>query len=237
MKRTTGRRTRAVLATLVLTLAALTAGTALAVEVRGALRVASDFGATPPVPPEELRRDRYWDEWNGFLEPRTRRFDPGGELAVVLTGEGSFAAEQPGFALANGALRPATIVERAGANLRIENTDPVTHQLFAEGLEDFGPTPTSPGLARQQVVGTAGSWPLRDQLYAHVTGHLHVLPDLVARATVQADGTFLFRNVPGGTYTLKVFHRDREVHSAQVTVPADRELVVDPIAIGAAPAQ
>lgn len=237
MKRTTGRRTRAVLATFVLTLAVATATTAWAVEVRGTLRVPGDYGRAAPATEEEQRRDHYWDEWNGFLEPRAHRFDAAAELAVVLTGQGAFAAEQPGFALANGALRPATIVERAGANLRIENTDPVTHQMFAEGLADFAPTPTPPGLARQQVIATAGSWPLRDQLYAHVGGHLHVLPDLVARATVQADGSFLFRNVPAGTYTLKVFHRERELHSAEVTIPEDRELVVDPISIGAAPAQ
>ncbi len=237
MDRTTGRRTRAVLAIFVLTLAVATATPALAVEVRGSLRVPGDYGQAPPESEEEGRRDHYWDEWNGFLEPRTPRFDAAAELAVVLTGEGPFAEEQPGFAIANGALRPATIVERAGANLRIENTDPVTHQLFAEGLTEFAPTPTSAGLARAQVVAQAGSWPLRDQLYAHVNGHLHVLPDLVARAVVQRDGTFVFRNVPAGTYTLKVFHGERELHSAEVIVPADRELVVDPIAIGAAPAQ
>ncbi|HEY8431564.1 MAG TPA: DUF2012 domain-containing protein [Sandaracinaceae bacterium] len=237
MERTTGRRTRAVLAIFVLTLAAATAATALAGDVRGTLRVPSDYGRPAPASEEERRRDYYWDEWNGFLEPRTRRFDPGAELAVVLTGPGELAPDQPGFAFVNGALRPATIVERAGANLRIENTDPVTHQLFAEGLADFPPTPTSPGLARQQLLGQAGNWPLRDRLYAHVSGHLHVLPDLVARATVQADGSFVFRNVPAGTYRLKVFHRERELHSAEVTVHADRELVVDPIAIGAAPAQ
>lgn len=230
-------RSRAALALLVLTLAAATATTAWAVDVRGTLRVPSDYGATPPEPEEAARRNRYWDEWNGFLDPRPRRFDPSRELAVVLTGPGEPAPEQPGFAIANGGLHPCTVVARAGATLRIENTDPVSHQLYADGLPDFAPTPTSPGLVRQQVLGEAGAWPLRDQRYSHVTGHLHVLADLIARAAVQPDGTFSFRNVPAGTYTLKVFHRERELHSAQVTVPEDRELVVDPIAIGAAPAQ
>lgn len=237
MQRSTGRRSRAVLALLVLTLAGAMATTAWAVDVRGTLRVASGYG-TPEAEPEEVaRRNYYWDEWNGFVEPRPRRFDASRELAVVLIGEGELAPEQPGFAISNGALSPATIVERAGATLRIVNSDPVAHQLYAEGLAELAPTPTSPGLTRQNVVSEAGAWPLRDQRYPHVTGHLHVLPDLVARAAVQRDGTYRFRNVPPGTYTLKVFHRERELHAAQVTVPEDRELVVDPIAIESAPAQ
>lgn len=235
MQRTTGRRSRAVLALLVLTPVIATAATAWAIDVRGAIRLASGYGPPAPEPDDERRRNTYWDEWNGLLDPRPRRFDASRELAVVLTGEGAPAPEQPGFRFSNGALHPATIVERTGATLRIENTDPVTHQLYADGLADFTATPTSPGLVRQQVLTQSGAWPLRDELYAHVTGHLHVLPDLVARATVQRDGTFVFRNVPPGTYTLKILHRDRELHSARVVVPEERELVVDPIAIGAAP--
>lgn len=234
------RRTLAALLVATLLLSALAtelATTAWAVDVRGTLRIPSGYGAPPTESAQARELNHYWDEWNGFLDPRPRRFDPSRELAVVLTGPGEFAAEQPGFAIANGGLLPSTIVERAGANLSIANNDPVTHQLFAEGFAELGPTPTAPGLARQQRVGEAGSWPLRDQRYPHVTGHLHVLPDLIARAAVQRDGTFLFRGVAPGAYTLKIFHHERELHTAQVTVPEDRELVVDPIAIGAAPAQ
>lgn len=236
MNRTNGLRSRAVLSFLVLALAVGTAATAWAVEVRGTLRVPADYGRRA-ADAEEERRNHYWDEWNGFLDPRPARFDPSRELAVVLTGEGPMAPSQPGLAVTNGALSPSTAVARAGVEMEIANRDPVTHQLFAEGLSDFGATPTAPGLTRRQTVAQPGSWPLRDQLYDHVRGHLHVLPDLVARAAVQADGSFVFHEVPPGTYTLKVFHGERELHSAQVTVPEDRELVVDPIAIGAAPAQ
>jgi hypothetical protein len=83
------------------------------------------------------------------------------------------------------------------------------------------------------VVGGAGDWPVRDALYAHVQGHLHVLPDLVARAALQSDGTYVFRGVPPGTYTLKVFHGDRMIHSQDGVEVTDRELTLDPIAIGA----
>jgi hypothetical protein len=237
MTRTTGRRLRAVLSLLVLSLAVATATTAWAVDVRGTLRAPATLGQPAPESEEARRRDHYWDERNGFLDPRPYRFDPSRELAVVLTGPGPFMPEQPGFRIANGNLMPRTVVERVGATLRIHNTDPVVHQIRAEGLAGFAESPTSPGLVRTQLLETAGNWPLRDNLYAHVQGHLHVLPDLVARAVVQPDGTFLFRNVAAGTYTLKVFRGATEVHSAEVQVAADRELVVNPIAITDAPAQ
>lgn len=235
MTPTTGGRSRAFLTLLVLTALVATATTALAVDVRGSLRAPADYGQLPAEPEEEQRRNHYWEEWNGVVEPRPRRFDASRELAVVLTGAGEMLPDQPGFSFSQGALRPSTIVERVGATLRIQNTDPVRHQLFAEGV--LNPTPTSPGGARTETLSAAGSWPLGDQLYAHVRGHLHVVPDLVARATVQPDGTFVFRAVPAGSYVLKVFHGERELHSAPITVPEERELVVDPIAIGAAPAQ
>ncbi|HJL16457.1 MAG TPA: carboxypeptidase-like regulatory domain-containing protein [Sandaracinaceae bacterium LLY-WYZ-13_1] len=234
MDRTTGRRSRAVLSLLVLTLAVATAATAMAVDVRGRLALPSDYGEAEEGPEDAAGRRYYWDEWNGFLDPRERGFDAARDLAVVLTG-GEMAPEQPGFRLANGGLWPTTIVERAGATLRIENTDPVSHQLYAEGHDELTPTPTSPGLTRQLVVASAGDWAVADAVYGHVTGHLHVLPDLVARAEIQSDGTYAFRNVPPGTYTLKVFHGERMIHSQEgVEVPDGRELTLDPIEIGAA---
>jgi hypothetical protein len=234
MERTPRRRSRALISLLVLGLAGTTAATAAAVDVHGSLRVPSDFGARAPESDEDRRRDHYWDEWNGFLDPRPRGFDAGRELAVVLTGEGALAEEQPGFRIANGGLWPTTLVERADATLRIQNSDPVSHQLFAEGHPEFGATPTSPGLTRQLVAGGPGHWPIRDQLYEHVQGHLHVLPDLVARARVESDGNFHFHNVPAGTYTLKVFRGERELRSQEgVTVAEGRELTLEPIQLGA----
>src|SRR5688500_18689736 len=106
MNRTTGRRSPAVLSLLVLSLALATATTAVAVDVRGTLQVAPDYGRAAPETDEERRRNHYWDEWNGFLDPAPQRFDAAREVAVVLTGPGELAADQPMFQIANGNLRP-----------------------------------------------------------------------------------------------------------------------------------
>ena len=229
MNRTTSPRSRVVFSVAVLSLALATAATAMAVDVRGRLRVPSDFGQAAPEDPDDAQRNRYWDQWNGFLEPRPRSFDAARDLAVVLTGDGDFAEEQPGFRLANGGLWPTTLVTRTGTRLEIRNTDTVSHQLFAEGIEGFTDTPTAPGRMRPIDVPSAGHWTIADTLYEHVSGHLHVIDDLIARATVTSDGRYHFQNVAPGTYTLKVYYGADVVHTQPGVVVEERELTLDPV--------
>jgi hypothetical protein len=246
MNRTTEPRSRALASLLVPTLAvasaalvsgALLAGLARAVDVSGTLRVREGFGEPDQPSADDERRDRYWDEWNGFRDPSPRGFDPAVDLAVVLTGEGPMAEDQPGFEIAGGGLAPSTLVARGGGDLSIVNTDPTPHQLYAEGHEEFGPTATAPGLARRVPIAATGDWPIRDRLYHHVAGHLHVIDDLVARGRTVEDpeqprqARYRFENVPPGSYTLKVFHGAELVHEQPVVVPEGRELTVEPIAL------
>ncbi|MEZ4336782.1 MAG: hypothetical protein R3B82_09160 [Sandaracinaceae bacterium] len=234
MDRTPSRPSRVVFSLAVLALATATAATAMAVDVSGRVRVPSDFARTPPEAPEDARRNHYWNQWNGFLEPRPRGFDAARDLAVVLTGEGSLAEEQPPYRLANGGLWPTTMVARTGVRFEIRNTDPVSHALFAEGLEGFSETPVAPGRVRPVEVASAGHWALGDRVYEHVRGHLHVIDDLIAVATVTSDGSYRFTNVPAGTYTLKVFHGADVVHTQEGVVVEERELTIEPFDIGAA---
>jgi hypothetical protein len=81
-------------------------------------------------------------------------------------------------------------------------------------------------------LGTTGNWPLRDNLVAHVRGHLHVLADVVAIGKVARDGSFAFGEVPPGNYTLKVFHGVKEVLSQAVEV-GDKATAIDPITLTA----
>lgn len=206
--------------------------TALAVDVSGTLQIPRDFGATARDADGESR-DYYWQEWNGVLDPRPARFDATRNLAVVLVGDAPAEVPPSDFAIRNGNFAPSTIVVKTGTTLRIENTDAMGHELFAEGLEGFAPLQTAPGNARSLQMGTAGHWVIRDRNYPHVVAHLHVLSDLVARARVDADGRFTFSNAPPGTYTLKVFHGEHELASKPNVVVGNSALTLDPIALTA----
>jgi hypothetical protein len=208
----------------------------LAVDVRGTLTIPSDYAAQV-APEAEPQRARYWEEWNGVLEARAPRIDVQRELAVVLTGPGAASdGEQPPFRLHNGSLAPSTIVARAGTAIQIRNDDGVPYELFAEGNAELGPIQTAPGNARPVTLAEPGNWPIRDRVHPHVRGHLHALPDLVARATVEPSGAYTFRGVAPGTYQLHVFHGPREVVSQEVVVPEGGQLTVPAIQLQAAAA-
>ncbi len=212
----------------------LVAASALAGDVRGTLTVPTDFPSIVPTPADaEAARLRYWEEWNGFIEPRPARVDPAREMAVVLTGSGAASTgEQPALRLHNGSFFPATMVLRVGVATNLRNDDACSYEVFAEGNTDLGPVQTAPGNARPLTVAAPGHWELRERNYAHVRGHLHALPDLVARAFVEPSGGYVFRGVEPGTYTVHVYQGEHEVGPAQaVTVGDAREITVAPITL------
>ena len=205
--------------------AAANAGT-----VRGTLQVPESFA--PAAAPSGGPAPFYWEEANGFLETRPRRIDPRRALSVVLLGSlGDGEVPSSDFELRGGALLPSTLVVQQGTTLRITNTDACAHELYAEGIEGFAPLQTAPGNARTLRLPATGSFTVGDRAHAHVRGHLHVVDNLVARAEIQANGQFRFREVPDGTYTMKVFYGANEVASREVSVERDVDLSDVPLAL------
>ena len=207
----------------------LAAATALAAPIRGTVQMPASSDAASA---DEEANQYYWKVWNGVVDPGTPRPDPSRELAVVLTGES--ATEEPigcTYAIRGGDLHPSTLVVKAGAALRIENRDGCAHELRSAGIPDFAPLATAPGNARAINVPAGGPYEITDRLYAHVSGTVHPLTDLVACATVGADGAFVFEGIPNGTYTLKIFRGADEVHSAEVVVQ-DAPITIEPIGLG-----
>lgn len=226
-KRGTKKRRMLWTALTLLLLGSFVSTAALAGPVNGSLSVPNGFKA---VSPSEGPAAFYWQQWNGVLPPEEDQFDPARHLAVVLVGKGEGAGDQT-YRLYGGDFEHDTMVARVGSTLRIQNTDGCSHDLYAEGVAGFEALATGPGNARTQALPAAGQFLIKDATYAHVTGYLHVLPDLIAVAEVNSQGRYSFSNVAPGSYTLKVLYRDKEAASQEVTVDGSRTLSIDALAL------
>jgi hypothetical protein len=206
-------------------------GTGAVAQVSGRLLMAAYKPAPAPAP---ARPSCYWELENGFKEVKADRVSAKRELAVVLVGEGTPAAGSDRIEVPwnGGSLLPSTVVARVGATVLFRNDDEVAHELYAVGLEGLPVEATSPRARRSFQAAEAGNWPLRDKAVTHAEGHLHVLPDLIAVGTVQADGTFSFPEVAPGKYTLKVFHGSQEL-AAQAVEATGKSVTLEPIALTA----
>ncbi len=203
------------------------AGRAVAGDIAGRVSVPNDTGAAQAAE----GRPHYWRLQNGFLPLREMRVDARREIAVVLTGSGAEALGCE-YGLRGGQLAPKTMVARAGATISIANRDGCVHELSAEGVAAFARAPSQPGTARSvSLAGVTGAHAVEDAIFPHVEGTLVVLDDLAACATTDAAGSYSFREVPAGDYTLKVFWGADEVASQAVTVPASGTLNVEPLSI------
>lgn len=209
--------------------------TAVAMDVTGSVRAPDEYVA-------QTRRSAtqehayYWEEWNGFLEPRPTRIDLAREIAVVLLGNAPEPTDHNvTVEWRGGALMPSTIVVRTGTILAIENHDDVIHELSGVGLNEVPSEATGSGSTRRTLaLAHAGHAELVDALVPHAKGHLHVLANLVAVARPQANGLFTFTNVPAGQFVLKVFDGANEVGSRTVDVVEGHPLTVDTITLTAA---
>lgn len=201
---------------------------ASAADVRGQL-VLGTYKAPPKS--KSVRPAFNWEIENGVKEVTRDRVAAPRELCVVLLGEGaSTAPDRVEVAISGGALLPSTVCVRTGTTVRIRNDDEIGHEVFAEGLDGFSAEATSPKAVRSVNLQKPGSYPLLDKLAPHARGQLHVLPDLVAVAKVEANGSYAFGEVAPGKYTLKVMHGAEVVASKEVEV-GDKALTVDPLAL------
>ena len=201
---------------------------AAAVDVKGSVRT----DETPKASSVQAVRAPYWQEWNGFIEPKKPSVDYAREVSVVLVGPESMR-DATVVELSNGTLTPSTIVAQHGSSLRIRNQDDFTHKLYADKLEKFDAIETSPGQSRELQLLQTGDFELGDRFAPHVHGYLHVLPKVSAVANPQSDGSFVFKDVHPGSYTLKVFRGAREVSSETLEVKDGRDIVVGPFSVDA----
>jgi hypothetical protein len=189
------------------------------------------LGSLRAVPEAKPPRAAFnWELENGVKEVAKQRVAADRELAVVLVGPGTPKANEAVEAsVSGGELLPATLVLRAGTTLRIRNSDEIGHELLAKGLEGFSAEASSPGGVRAVHLTQVGHWKITDKLAAHAQAYLHVLPDVIAIAKVESNGSFVFDDVAPGKYTLKVFRGEREISAKPVEVTSDKALTLDPL--------
>ena len=182
----------------------------------------------------EAVRPPYWQEWNGFIDPKKQAVDFAREVSAALIGP---VATKDGItvSLRDGTLTPSTIVAPYGTTLRIRNDDDFTHELYVEGLKGFESIATSPGSTRSVQMEKTGAFALRDKLAPYVHGNLHVVAKLTQVVNPSSDGSFAFKEVQPGSYTVKVFRGAHEVSSSEVEVTSTREVTLDAIPVDTKP--
>lgn len=202
---------------------------ASAAEVHGQVVLGSLHEVSHAKPP---RAACNWELENGVKEVLPTHVIAQRELAVVLVGAGEAkTGDVLEVSVSGGELMPATLVLRTGTTLRIRNDDEIGHELLAEGLDGFSAEATSPGATRSIHLTKLGNWPLRDRLAAHASAHLHVLPNLIASAKIEPNGSFALSDIAPGKYTLLVFRGAEQLFTKNIEV-ADKPLTVDPITVG-----
>jgi hypothetical protein len=208
----------------------LLSASALAVDVKGSVRSSEE----PKHDVIQAVRAPYFQEWNGFIEPKKKSVDYAREVACVLIG-GADYKDDTIAKLADGTLTPSTIVMQVSTNLRVRNEDDFAHQLFAVGLKAFDPVETASGSSRQIQMLETGNFAISDKLAPHIQGHLHVLAKVSYVTAPGSDGSFSFKDVQPGHYTLKIFRGANELSSSEVDLPDDHEFQIDPVAIDGKP--
>lgn len=193
-------------------------------DVRGSVRTSEE----PKTRAIEAVRAPYWQEWNGFIEPKKPAIDFPREVGAVLIGT-SDTRDATTVQLRQGTLTPSTIVVQQGTTLRVRNEDDFAHELFADKLKDFDAKTLGPGQTRSIQLGETGVFELRDPLAPHLRGFLHVVPKVSLSATLNPDGSFSFKDVPPGDYVLKVFRGATELPPRELTVESKGDVTLDPI--------
>jgi plastocyanin len=147
----------------------------------------------------------------------------GGRLAnVVVTVEGAPAAPAAKLTLDQQKCRfvPHVLVAPLGSTLEIVNSDPLLHNIHGwQGLRTrFNVPMPSEGTSDPTRLEKSGVIQVRCDVHAWMGAYV-VVPEGAA-ALSGADGTFVVRGVPPGTYKVKAWHERLGEKTAQVTVPA-----------------
>jgi plastocyanin len=202
----------------------LLASSVRAVDVRGTVRSSEE----PKARTIEAVRAPYWQEWNGFIDPKKPSVDFAREVSAALIGSGE-TRDATTVTLRGGTLNPSTVVVQHGTTLRVRNEDDFAHELYVARIKDFEAKVIGPGQTRSVQMTETGVFEVRDKLSPHVRGFLHVLAKVARVVSPNAEGSFVFEEVPPGDYVVKIFRGANEFEGGTLEVESKGDAQLAPV--------
>lgn len=117
---------------------------------------------------------------------------------------------------------PRVLGVRVGQPLSIRNSDPLLHNVRANGKINQGFNTSTPleGISFERTFATKEVMiPFKCDVHAWMTAYVGVL-DHPYFGTTTAEGKVVLANVPPGTYTIEAWHEALGTRTAQVTIAA-----------------
>ena len=117
---------------------------------------------------------------------------------------------------------PRVLGVRAGQPLSIKNSDPLLHNVRANGTVNQGFNMSTPleGVSFQRTFATKEIMvPFKYDVHGWMTAFVGVL-DHPYFGTTAADGKVVLGNLPPGTYTIEAWHETLGTRTQQVTIAA-----------------
>ena len=137
------------------------------------------------------------------------------------------ATPMPKLSQKGQAFVPRVIAIAAGTKVDFPNMDPIYHNVFSLSPTrrfDLGKYPR--GQSKQIVFSKPGLVNVYCDIHSNMEGFILVLPHH-AFTRPRADGEYALPALPGGRYTLHVWHPDFGEIKQEVDLPAAEDAVVD----------
>jgi plastocyanin len=117
---------------------------------------------------------------------------------------------------------PRVVGVRVGQPLQVKNSDPLLHNVRADGTINQGFNRSTPieGMSFNHLFATREVMvPFKCDVHAWMTAYVGVL-DHPYFGTTGADGRVVLANLPPGTYTIEAWHETLGAKTQQVTIGA-----------------
>ena len=129
------------------------------------------------------------------------------------------SAETPEMAQQDTAFVPSLLVVPHGTTIRFPNMDPFFHNVFSYSSSqrfDLGRYPQ--GESKEVLFQDPGIVKVYCEVHESMRSAIMILENPFY-AVVEEDGSFEIGGVPGGDYTLVVWHPDHGIREAPISVP------------------